>query len=150
MSDLPPLLRVRFTPGEAVNDEEINRFNTFLSRLEGETSMSYAQRLSQAGLARVTTSEQMRDIAAFRALSDEAEYQGVPVIVVTSSLTDPRETAARPVPTLDDLIDRKTGMIREAQVHASGDAGADRDAIHTDATKAATKDGAPGHSAEAK
>ena len=92
MSDLPPLLRVRFTPGEAVNDEEINRFNTFLSRLEGETSMSYAQRLSQAGLARVTTSEQMRDIAAFRALSDEAEYQGVPVIVVTSSLTDPRET----------------------------------------------------------
>ena len=142
MPEIPPLLRARFAPGSSVTDKELSQFYTFLPRNDGEAAMAYAQRLVAAGFVRLTTSEQMRDLAAFRQLSKEAEVQGVPVLVMTANVTTPVVRELGPIRSVDDILDRATG-----QMHASGDAGPNRNDPYTAATKAATEAANPGHAA---
>jgi hypothetical protein len=108
---LLPLLRARFEAGSSLTDEHLSRFHTFVAPVAGESRQQYAERLEEMGYCRVTTSERMTDIGAYRNLMADAEVQGVPIVVMTGHLADNQQDMT-PMKTLDQVMDRTTGKMK--------------------------------------
>ena len=116
--DLRPLLKARFEPGSQHTDESLPAFESFLPRKADESTVTYAGRLHAAGLARVCTSEHMRDLAGFRQLSDDAYDLGCPVLVLTGELADMSEPLTGPK-MLSDVLNRDGTLVVRPVLDAS-------------------------------
>ena len=115
------LFQFTFNAGDLVPDTEFARFEKFLPRIPNEPDKHYAQRLEQAGLAMVMTSEETRDITQFKSTLDAARDAGLPVAI----LTNPQPDYIR-----ERLEERQQksaqDYLTEARAQAQGGSNADR------------------------
>jgi hypothetical protein len=86
---IPPKFKYAFSRGEHVHARDFGRFEPYLARQPEETDSEYAARLNRVGLAVVVTTEDVRDLAEYRARIGDAESRGVPLALLPIERTAP-------------------------------------------------------------